>query len=361
MLFVAPRIPDANMKRLRRSPFRHEPVDLFARYLLKERKPLTDPEAILGFVRELQASTGAALQNPQYLHGKRTESLFEMVVASLGHVQLIKQEDTGDVFYNVAGELNLPDFRMILSDGTQCLVEVKNFHQRDPFKAYSMDAQYVDSLTTYAELMRCPLYFAVYWSKWNMWTLVDAKRLSRTSNECQLRYEDAVMANAMSLVGDVLLGTRAPLAIRFEVTSEARTPDGAQRIKIQKVEVLSEDRLLTSAAEKRLATFLIFHGQWTEREQVETDEDGAITAIVFEYSPRDEANTDESQGFSFIGTLSSMLSTLYASHTFKDGQLAFLRADFEPGGAGTLLPRHTPDRCLPLWRFIQSPSKVSPD
>jgi hypothetical protein len=60
----------------------------------------------------------------------------------------------------------------VLEDGRQVLIEAKNFHQGDaPTKSFRMKSSYLDGLTAYAKLMRCDLYVALYWSRWNLWSV----------------------------------------------------------------------------------------------------------------------------------------------------------------------------------------------
>ncbi|MGE5736358.1 MAG: hypothetical protein ACM34E_14795 [Acidobacteriota bacterium] len=302
------------------------------------------------------------MSNPQYLHGKRTEALFEMVVASLGSVQLIKQEDTGDVFYVADGDIEVPDFRVVLSDGQQCLIEVKNYYQKNGFAEYRLKKPYVDDLVAYARIMGCRLLFAVYWTRWNTWTLTDARRLERTGEKYTLNLADAHVYNLMTLLGDKMIGTRKPIRLRFAVDLVRRSKEGAserQTLRIRSSQVFSEERVLTAMDERRFAMFLAFHGEWEETRREEFDESGAVTAVNFEYLPRDERDTEEKQGFSQIGTLSGMLSREYALKTIRDGRVANVKGRFQPGRAGTLVPEHRADSRLPLWVLVQEASECA--
>jgi hypothetical protein len=48
-------------------------------------------------------------------------------VVSLGKIALIKQEDAGPAWTTRRG-LKIPDYRIVLPDGTTFLVEVKHFY-----------------------------------------------------------------------------------------------------------------------------------------------------------------------------------------------------------------------------------------
>jgi hypothetical protein len=47
-------------------------------------------------------------------------------------VKLLKQEDAGAIYAN-RKDLKVPDYRAILADDSQLLVEVKNFRSTQPF------------------------------------------------------------------------------------------------------------------------------------------------------------------------------------------------------------------------------------
>src|SRR5215831_1716986 len=94
--------------------------------------------------------------------------MFEGVVIALGQVQMIKEEDAGG-WYD-GDKLTVPDYRIILRDGTQFLVEVKN-HNAGPFEI-SFKKEYVNGLRRYGGLTGSPVKLAVYWVRWRTWTLV---------------------------------------------------------------------------------------------------------------------------------------------------------------------------------------------
>lgn len=72
----------------------------------------------------------AALQNEALQHGQRTQNMFEALIVSLGAYKLLKTEDTGIVHRE--GSFTAPDFRLVLDDGFQWLIDVKNVFLADP-------------------------------------------------------------------------------------------------------------------------------------------------------------------------------------------------------------------------------------
>jgi hypothetical protein len=137
------------VKRVSRDPLRFDTFSLFAHHLQKAGLPLHQRSAQRRFLDAVKASTRAALASDTFVHEQRTEALFEMVVASLGAVRLLKKEDEGAVFHILPHPVQPPDFRLILSDGSQALVEVKNHHQAEGFGPYVFRrAEYVASACT---------------------------------------------------------------------------------------------------------------------------------------------------------------------------------------------------------------------
>jgi hypothetical protein len=84
--------------------------------------------------------------------------MFEAMAVSLGEIEILKQEDAGHIYADE--KLRLPDFRLVLSDGSQMLVEVKNFYQgRDPTIPFELASDYLEGLELYADAMKCPLFY----------------------------------------------------------------------------------------------------------------------------------------------------------------------------------------------------------
>ena len=57
--------------------------------------------------------------------------MFEALVVSLGRYRLLKPEDSGRIFPQRG--FRAPDFRVVLEDGSNWLIEVKNVFESDPF------------------------------------------------------------------------------------------------------------------------------------------------------------------------------------------------------------------------------------
>ncbi|BAM91971.1 hypothetical protein S58_59950 [Bradyrhizobium oligotrophicum S58] len=76
--------------------------------------------------------------------------MFEVMVLSLGRFRLFKTEDVGRV--HAATSFRAADYRVVLDDGDQWLVEVKNARCENPQKQRTtMSAAYLALLQAYAD------------------------------------------------------------------------------------------------------------------------------------------------------------------------------------------------------------------
>jgi hypothetical protein len=124
-------------------------MDLFRALSQEEGYSIADSDDVDVFFTKLSGDFEQAAQNPIFLYGFRTQTMFEYVASSLGKCAVIKTEDAGSVHTEEA-DLKVPDFRIVLTEGTQFLVEVKNFHQDSPFQQFKANVDYIEGLQKYA-------------------------------------------------------------------------------------------------------------------------------------------------------------------------------------------------------------------
>ena len=151
-----------------------------------------------------------AISDDAVLHGKRTEAMFEALLVSLGRYSLLKCEDKGRVHSD--GKFQPPDFRVVLLDGSQWLVEVKNVYIDDPFrqKRRLMKPEYLSRLQNYASATGGELKLAVFWARWGIWTLVSPGQLTDAHGGLTLDLETGMRFNELGALGDRMIGTRPP-------------------------------------------------------------------------------------------------------------------------------------------------------
>ena len=113
------------MKRRSEIPRSSTRVELFTAIGRDRGYSITADSDVDDFVERVGRSLKSSQTNPTLLHGKRTEALFAHVAGALGRCRLIKQEDSGSVFID-GQDIEIPDYRLILNDGSIYFVEVKN-------------------------------------------------------------------------------------------------------------------------------------------------------------------------------------------------------------------------------------------
>ena len=174
-----------------------EVIDPFAAIARKRDLKLTDTESQTAFLDQLSRSFGSSKSNPIIIHGRRIESMFEHVAASLGKCVLIKREDAGEACSTNA-EILPPDFRVVLDGGTERFVEVKNCHKADPNYRYKLKNTYLSALENYARVFGRELLIAVFWSRWKKRTLVRPEDFLRTAAGCSVSFLEAIRLNRMA-------------------------------------------------------------------------------------------------------------------------------------------------------------------
>jgi hypothetical protein len=338
-----------------RDPFRFDVFDLFASHAQQQKATINSRETAEQFLERVRGSVEKALESRTFIYGHHTQALFEALTLSLGAVKLLKQEDAGDIYADE--DLAVPDYRAVLRDNRHLLVEVKNKYQDEPFDdPLTLSRSYFLGTVRYAELMRCPLRFAVFWVRWNAWTLVSRDVFKAGANGYELTFSDAIINNDMALLGDKSIGTTFPLTMRF-VTDPTKprivAPDGQATITIGDIKLFCKDTEITDPLEKNIAWYLMLYGQWGPA----APPDAKIVNSELEYAEDKFMPLEDSgQGFEIVGSLSSMYSAFYRQTTAPDGLVGQIRLQAVPGKLAELVPEGYHGKALPLWIIIQSPS-----
>ena len=272
-------------------------------------------------------------------------------VASIGHVKLIKEEDAGDAVVP-DNALHIPDFRVVLEDARQLLVEVKNTHPKDPLAPIRIKTAYLDGLIAYAGLTGGELLVATYWSKWNLWTLVAPHAFGTDGQYQVVSMPEAMMHNRMADLGDVQIATRPPLRLRLTADiQKVRSIDASGQVEftISAADLFSGDQPINNPLDKRIAMFLMFYGDWCLEGPLADASGNQLNAIEFHMIPEHPSG----QEFDMIGSLSSMFSNRCRMATHGKGQVEQVKIDYTPGFLGRLIPRGYSGTDLPLWKFVQ--------
>ena len=317
----------------------------------------TDPERIKAVLERIEAGFHATLAQPHALHGMRAQRMFARMVEAFGTAALSKTEDAAAV---ARAAIRPPDQRVVLPDGETLLIEVKNHHPSNPMKPWSARKDDHDRFLSYCAVAGGTPYYAIYWSVWNVWTLLPATLAKADGRKVRITMETAAMANRLADLGDLMIGTRPPLSVSFRADPDS--PNEMRRVSetrsdarftIGGVEFKAGGRLVTDPKEQGLCFFFMMYGnQWDEADEVE-HADGRVAGVTFLYEP---VEWNERQGFAFIAPLSSMYSTWYLANSGSSGGVIDAAADQTPGWLGRLIPDDYAGSALRLWRLHISPA-----
>ena len=341
-----------------RNPQKFDIIDLFDAIGRKEQFVLGDKKDAQKFVEIVGKSLSANI-TPTMIYGRRVEAMFSYIAASLGKCSLIKKEDSGDVFTSEQN-LKVPDYRIVLNNDTheQILVEVKSYFQKKPFAKYSINTNYLDSLINYSRLVKTSLYIAIYWTKWNVWTLVLPEDLILTTQKATISFSEALKRNRMGELGDIVIGTTPPLAIRIipdkDKPRRVNEHDIAEFV-IGRIDLYCNGTLITDETEQQIAFLLIQFGDWIENSNLIFSDESKhdIEYIEFLYYPEQH---NEQQGFDIINSVSTIISRQYSQLTACNGQIKQLTPNIEPSKLGFVVPEDYRGKALPLWRFHVIPN-----
>jgi hypothetical protein len=343
------------MKRIPRDPEKFEVIDLFDAIGQKRDLKLHDKDSERTFLESIETSLGRH-KIPIILHGRRVEAMFGYVTASLGKSAVVKKEDSGEVFLESI-DLKVPDYRVVTQKEDQFLVEVKNCHKTDPSSKYSIKSTYLDGLKSYARLLNIDHKLAIYWSHWNTWVLISPSDLRCEDSACVTTFIDSYKKNQMATLGDITLGTTPPLVFRL-LTDPGKprriNANGEVAFTIGRVELACAGERITEKKEQNIAFYLMLYGDWPTNEPKALIEDGELLGIEYVAEPIEKTL---GQGFEMVGTMSGMISRQYNELTAPSGQIERLAPKAEPGMLGISIPADYKGNHLPLWRFIQQPTK----
>ena len=331
-----------------------KPFDLLAEYAkfgAQQKVSLRDPKTAPAFVAYVREAVERALGDPALVHGHRAEAMFEAMLLSLGEYALLKPEDVGRVHPNEIYQV--PDFRVVLKDGRQWLIEVKNVYIDEPGdqERQIMTRAYWEKLEAYAAATGGELKLAVFWARWAMWSLITPSKLIDANGNLSLNMLTSMKANELGELGDRTIGTRFPLRFRVLADQEkpsAMTPDGIAQFTIGGVQMFCGDEEILDPTEREIAWIFMQHGQWEELGPEAELLGGRLTAVEYRWEPINRQN----EGFEIIGTLSRMFTRYYAEQTVDAREVVQVHAPLRPGWFEPLVSPDFESDALPLWTFI---------
>ncbi|MCH9269891.1 hypothetical protein [Pantoea ananatis] len=342
------------MKRLVRNPGKFEALEAFTAFSRENGYKLKSPEDTEKFLQHFGESLKASQENQILLHGKRMEACFGQVAAGLHGCSIIKSEDTGDVI-SYDSEILLPDYRLVLKNGMQIFVEVKNSNLPNPTSTYLLRKDYIAKLQRYSELNGVPLYFAIYYRCLRMWTLLSVDSLVELKNKFETTPVHSLLNNEMSMIGDVAIGTQPPLV--FELIADKTQNASIDENNIANficgdVKLYCNEKEIEDYEEKNIAFYLMRFGRWgCGRPEGSVDDNGELLSVRFTFWPESHEEL-EANGFAMLGNLSSMITEAFNEHTVYEQEVTALTSKAEPDIFTVHIPKEYEGNVLALWRLV---------
>jgi len=338
------------MKKLIRNPNKFDVLELFSSMATSNGYKINNVDSIDDFIKCVSSSIKESAADDRTKFGKRIESLFAYVIGALGQVKLLKQEDSGNIYY-LDDEILAPDYKVILKDDSQLLIEVKNFHSRNIEKEFKLEEYYYLKLKKYSDMNNISLKFAIYFSTMNQWVLLPITAFKKIKKTFSIDFVTAYAKSEMSLLGDRVIGTIPNLEIHIltnKSESKPITTSGLIDFTIRETKFFCNVHEVKNIVEQRIAFDLIRYGKWEEQAtEVIMDNDNFL-GIKFTYAPTEVSK----QKFEIVGTLSGMISNKFKELTIKNGKVEALDLDLHPSLFKIFIPDDYNSTNLPLWQFI---------
>ena len=346
-----------------RKPF--DLLSVFANFSLEKGMPINQASTIAEFVNSAKTALSDAQEDDALLHGQRAQAMFEAMLVSMGAFRLLKSEDNGRVHSD--GSHIAPDFRIVLDDKEQWLVEVKNIYIPDPFQQSRriMKKAYLEKLEKYSQATGGKLKLAVYWAKWHIWTLVSPDRFAdgailrtlftsgdRFSPRRKLKTAtlDLLKANELGRLGDRMIGSKPPLKFRLLADSAhpiSEVTDGSVGFTIGDVQLFCGEEEINDPIEREIAWTLMLYGDWEVTDPEIVSEGGTTIGVEYQWWPSQR----QKQGYEIIGTLSQIFTRHYSALTVEGQDVVQLHVPQRPGWLSPLVEPVHEVKSLPLWVF----------
>jgi len=181
---------------------------------------MADDDARL--IQEVLAALGRAADPTQIAeqvrrldHGLPTEDEFTAVCSWLGKTRLIHKLDQHQVPILSRMDYQVPDLLALYENSGPVLIEVKS--KKSPTLSFRPD--YLARLQAYAVLLKLPLLIA--WKYHGIWTLFEARHLTKAEKNFNIRFEVAIKENLLGiLAGDVAYKIAPGAGVHFRFKKE---------------------------------------------------------------------------------------------------------------------------------------------
>ncbi|MEQ5217662.1 hypothetical protein [Morganella morganii] len=346
------------MKRIHRNPEKYSPLEVFSEFSRSQGYKLCVQEDFDAFMTKFGELLKASQNNEMLIHGKRVEALFGNLAAGLGGCKFIKSEDAGEGF-TADADIQPPDYKLILNDGTHIFVEVKNCNQNSPKSSVFLHKDNIDKIERYSKLHGIPVYYAIYYRCINRWTMLPKSAFIEHKRKYATNLIHSIANNTMSMLGDLMIGTKPDLV--FELIADKNKDvsiDDNNQVKfiIGDAKIYCNGHEVDDRYEKNIAFYFMRFGDWDcgEAEAV-LDDNKELYSVRYTFRPIDPENT-ERNGFNIIGNLSSMITTAFNELTVNEQQVTSIDTMLGPRAISITIPDGYKGKNLPLWFMSQEPN-----
>lgn len=341
------------MKKQNRDPERFDTLELFSALSLKHHYNVNDPLALTAFISRIKKSLEGSVKNKTLTYGKRTEALFAYVAGALGEVQFLKQEDSGELFFE-GEDIQPPDYRLILNNQEKFLVEVKNCHNKSPEQKFKLKKDYVKKLQKYGDINGLPLKIAIYFSVWKMWCLVPLDIFKEKDDGYLIDYKTAGIHSQMDMLGDAFIFMHKTHIELHLYTNDPKSVIHIAKTKgeiawdIESFQIFSDGVEIVNKKEKIVSFYLLTHGKWKGTLMEEMIENNIAVGLKITYLSNFGTVNN-------CGPYSRIISSVFNQFTTdKNGDISNLGLDIDPILFSIFAPKNYESEILPILRFHNS-------
>lgn len=344
------------MFKVKRNPQKFETFDLFSTLVEDLGYNINDKDVVEKVTEIFYENVKEAKKEDIMLYGARNEGLFSYIVRGMGSVKFIKKEDSGDAYASTDETLQIPDYRIILHDGSLIFVEVKNWN-KDPKKNFNLDNKYIESLERYCKLNNGKLFIAVYYRCINRWVLVSHKKFTKKGKKHEITLADAYKYSEFSCLGDICIALSSPLELFFEFNEDTTLTNIEGDIynyngKIKKIRFKSGNKEVKDNIGRKIVFALALHGTWEEEYEYIYEKD-KLTGLKLTFQPEEGFTTDDEMdaGVRIVAQYSVMLTSFFTKKTIKNNEIVKLFHSGKPADVTSFIPDDYDNPDLPIFRL----------
>lgn len=308
------------MKTLKRNPEKFETLELFSQLSPKYKFDLRDQKSINEFSIKIKKSIEDSKNNKNIIFGKRTESMFEFVIRTLGKATFLKQEDSGAVYYT-GEDIALPDYRIIVENKT-FFIEVKNCN-KDHFR---LKKEYIEKLSRYAKMFNMELKFAIYFSHKKIWILLSISSFCDDDIYLSINYMQAIKLSEMSILGDFhVVCVSKKIDVTLPIEEHEYNEKNEFLLNVNRIKIQCNETEVTDNKLKEIILYLLLYGVTLQPQITEyIDKDSKLFRITYP----SEGNIGEVHNYGNLSFISSKVFHQATSDLL--GNITSLNLQMEP-------------------------------